>query len=140
MRNLNTEWGTPRLPFGMVQPVKCVVHNEPRMKNSVLRFGAAAVVGFLTFAGTSALSAQQAAAGAPQQPPPPPPTLGLDQGELAFDTPDFKLRLVKASQTIAALEPKGVATYTPTPTPARGRGRGGAPVDPAAPTPTPPPA
>ncbi|MEZ5320242.1 MAG: DUF5695 domain-containing protein, partial [Vicinamibacterales bacterium] len=56
--------------------------------------------------------------------PPPPPTLGLDQGLLEFDTPDFTLRLVKASQTIAALEPKGVPTYTPTPQTGRGRGRG----------------
>ena len=62
--------------------------------------------------------------------PPPPPTLGLDQGLLEFDTPDFTLKLVKASQTMAALEPKGVPTYTPTPTPARGRGRGDAPAPP----------
>jgi Family of unknown function (DUF5695) len=37
---------------------------------------------------------------------PPPPTLGLDHGTLDFDTPDFTLKLVKDSQTIAALEPK----------------------------------
>src|SRR5439155_13737951 len=45
-----------------------------------------------------------------QQPSPtplPPPTLGLDQGYLEFDTPDFHLKLVKASQTVAALQPKG---------------------------------
>ena len=41
------------------------------------------------------------------QPQPPPPTLGLDHGTLDFDTPGFTLRLVKDSQTIAALEPKG---------------------------------
>ena len=41
------------------------------------------------------------------QPQPPPPTLGLDHGTLDFDTPHFKLKLVKDSQTIAALEPKG---------------------------------
>jgi hypothetical protein len=40
------------------------------------------------------------------QPPPPPATLGLEHGYLDLDTPDFKLRLVKASQMIAALEPK----------------------------------
>jgi len=39
--------------------------------------------------------------------PPPAPTLGLADGTLDFDTPDFTLKLVKASQTIAALEPKG---------------------------------
>src|SRR6185295_3978426 len=49
----------------------------------------------------------------PQQPagrgqaPPPPPTLGLDHGTLDFDTPDFTLKLVKDSQTVAALQPKG---------------------------------
>jgi len=36
-----------------------------------------------------------------------PPTLGLDQGVTNFDTPDFTLKLVNASQTVAALEPKG---------------------------------
>jgi hypothetical protein len=41
------------------------------------------------------------------------PTLGLDQGLMEIDTPDFTLKLVKASQTIAALEPKGVKPYTP---------------------------
>jgi len=40
-------------------------------------------------------------------PPPPPATLGLDHGTLDFDTPDFTLKLVKDSQTIAALQPKG---------------------------------
>src|SRR5438045_4275639 len=40
-------------------------------------------------------------------PTPLPPTLGLDQGYLEFDTTKFKVKLVKASQTIAALEPKG---------------------------------
>ncbi len=42
----------------------------------------------------------------PNQQPALPATLGLDQGLLEFDTPDFKLKLIKASQTIAALEPK----------------------------------
>ncbi|HXS69615.1 MAG TPA: DUF5695 domain-containing protein [Candidatus Polarisedimenticolia bacterium] len=36
-----------------------------------------------------------------------PPTLGLEQGTNEFDTPDFTLKLLKASQTVAALEPKG---------------------------------
>ncbi|MEW6131515.1 MAG: DUF5695 domain-containing protein [Acidobacteriota bacterium] len=35
-----------------------------------------------------------------------PATLGLEQGFLEFDTPDFQLKLVKASQTVAALVPK----------------------------------
>src|SRR4051812_22886316 len=41
------------------------------------------------------------------QPAAPTPTLGLDQGTLDFDTPALTLRLVKDSQTIAALQPKG---------------------------------
>src|SRR6187431_2935437 len=47
---------------------------------------------------------QQGRGGAPA---PPAPTLGLDNGTLDFDTPDFTLKLVKDSQTIAALQPKG---------------------------------
>src|ERR1043166_8411455 len=53
-----------------------------------------------------------------QQPTPtplPPPTLGLDQGYSEFDTHNFKLKLVKASQTIAALEPKGADGFDFTP-------------------------
>ena len=41
------------------------------------------------------------------QPQPPTPTLGLENGTIDFDTPHFRLKLVKDSQTIAALEPKG---------------------------------
>ena len=46
---------------------------------------------------------------------PPPPTLGLEQGVLEFDTPDFKLKLVKASQTVAALQPKTTSGFDFTP-------------------------
>ena len=35
-----------------------------------------------------------------------PPTLGLTNGYLELETPDFNLKLVKDSQTVAALEPK----------------------------------
>ena len=49
-----------------------------------------------------------------------PPTLGLANGYIELETPDFNLKLVKDSQTVAALEPKGVAGYDFTP---RGRGR-----------------
>src|SRR5262252_8516533 len=48
-------------------------------------------------------------------PTPLPPTLGLEAGYLDFDTPDFKLKLVKASQTIAALQPKGADGFDFTP-------------------------
>lgn len=45
--------------------------------------------------------------------PPPVPTLGLEHGTLDFDTPDFTLKLVKDSETIAALEPKGAKSVDP---------------------------
>src|SRR6266852_4538192 len=48
-------------------------------------------------------------------PTPLPPTLGLEQGYLEFETPDFKVKLVKASQTIAALQPKNADGYDFTP-------------------------
>ena len=51
----------------------------------------------------------------PDQPPPPPPTLGLDQGYLEYETPTFKLKLVKASQTVAALEPRTASGFDFTP-------------------------
>jgi hypothetical protein len=44
-----------------------------------------------------------------------PPTLGLEQGYLAFDTPDFDIKLVKASQTLAALVPKNASGFDFTP-------------------------
>ena len=44
-----------------------------------------------------------------------PPTLGLDQGFIELETPDFNLKLVKASQTLAALQPKGVGGFDFTP-------------------------
>lgn len=43
------------------------------------------------------------------------PTLGLDQGFLEFSTPDFNLKLVKASQTVAALQPKQSGNFDFTP-------------------------
>ncbi|GAA5520395.1 DUF5695 domain-containing protein [Aliifodinibius salicampi] len=43
------------------------------------------------------------------------PTLGLEQGYLDFEIPNFRLKLVKASQTIAALEPKGEGGFDFTP-------------------------
>jgi hypothetical protein len=49
------------------------------------------------------------------RPPAPPPTLGLEQGYMELDTPDFTLKLVKASQTVAALQPKGANGFDFTP-------------------------
>ena len=43
-----------------------------------------------------------------QTPPPTPiPTLGLEKGFTEFETPEFTVKLVKSSQTLAALLPKG---------------------------------
>ncbi len=42
-------------------------------------------------------------------------TLGLEQGMINIDMPDFTLKLVKASQTIAALQPKGAGGFDFTP-------------------------
>lgn len=56
---------------------------------------------------TIAVLARPQEQGRGQAPPLPPPTLGLQNGTLDFDTPDFTLKLVKDSQTIAALQPKG---------------------------------
>ncbi len=107
------------------------------MKTSVIR--ALGVAGAVVLSAWWSPALHSQAQGRGTQTPPPPPTLGLDQGTLDFDIPGFDLRLVKASQTIAALEPKGVPTYTPTPTPARGRGRGAAPTPPEPATPPAPP-
>jgi len=43
------------------------------------------------------------------------PTLGLEQGISSFDTPLFELDLVDASQTVAALRPKGADGFDFTP-------------------------
>ena len=43
------------------------------------------------------------------------PTLGLEQGFLKFSTPDFNLKLVKASQTLAALQPRDADNFDFTP-------------------------
>jgi Family of unknown function (DUF5695) len=42
-------------------------------------------------------------------------TLGLDQGFIQLDTPDFDLKLVKASQTVASLQPKDATNFDFTP-------------------------
>ncbi len=67
---------------------------------------------------TSALASWPAVAGA-QAPSRPPtdtvPTLGLEQGTLTLSTPDFDLELVRASQTVAALRPKGAGGFDFTP-------------------------
>nr|MDQ2687190.1 DUF5695 domain-containing protein [Armatimonadota bacterium] len=41
--------------------------------------------------------------------------LGLEQGRMEIDTPDFTLKLLKESQTVAALQPKGAGGFDFTP-------------------------
>ena len=48
-----------------------------------------------------------------KEPPTPGPMLG--QGTVDFDTPDFTLTLVRSSQTVAALKPKGAGDFDFTP-------------------------
>ncbi|MGD8869151.1 MAG: DUF5695 domain-containing protein, partial [Gemmatimonadales bacterium] len=43
------------------------------------------------------------------------PTLGLEQGVDRYTTPSFALELVRASQTVAALQPKGAGGFDFTP-------------------------
>lgn len=43
------------------------------------------------------------------------PTLGLDRGVLRFETPHFDVELVRTSQTVAALRPKGAGDFDFTP-------------------------
>src|SRR5688500_11814651 len=71
-----------------------------RLATASVAISAIVVLGMAMLAGPQAQGRGQA-------PPPPPPTLGLQNGTLDFDTPDFRLKLVKDSQTIAALQPKG---------------------------------
>ncbi|HVK05480.1 MAG TPA: DUF5695 domain-containing protein, partial [Armatimonadaceae bacterium] len=70
----------------------------------------------LALLGLTAASAASEASGQQRQqnaPPPPPATLGLEQGTIALDTPDFAVTLAKASQTVTALRPKAAGTGSP---------------------------
>lgn len=57
------------------------------------------------------------AAGAQERAEKKPPTPGpmLEQGMIDIDTPDFELSLVKSSETVAALKPKGAGGFDFTP-------------------------
>lgn len=89
------------------------------MRTSInrLRLGGATILGLVVALGLLSINANRAGIQAQnqRQEQTGPPTLGLDQGYLEFDTPDFKLKLVKASQTVAALEPKGAGGFDFTP-------------------------
>jgi hypothetical protein len=64
------------------------------------------VFGAWALLGLTAPCAVAQAQGTRPRPPAPPATLGLPNGFLDFQTPDFTLRLVKDSQTAAALRPR----------------------------------
>ncbi len=83
--------------------------NESRVKRVRALLGYALVLGTLLL--PDATFGQRRRGRAAQGPP----TLGLDQGVIELDTPDFNLKLVKASQTVAALEPKGAEGFDFTP-------------------------
>ena len=51
----------------------------------------------------------------PDRKKPPTPGPMLDQGTVNYDTPDFTLSLVRSSQTVAALQPKGADGFDFTP-------------------------
>ena len=63
---------------------------------------------FLSFSKASAAQEEKK-----KEPPTPGPM--LSEGTQDFDTPDFKLTLVRSSQTVAALKPKGAGDFDFTP-------------------------
>ncbi|HKP67944.1 MAG TPA: DUF5695 domain-containing protein, partial [Pyrinomonadaceae bacterium] len=61
------------------------------------------------------LTAVTASAQTASKTPEPPATLGLEFGFASFSTPQFSIKLVSASQTLAALEPRAAAGFDFTP-------------------------
>src|SRR5205085_7753117 len=51
----------------------------------------------------------------PTRTPEPPKTLGIDQGTISLQTPDFDIKLLRSSQTISALMPHGANGFDFTP-------------------------
>ncbi len=87
---------------------------------SRMRWRAGALLVLLGFLGPSSLAGQQ---GPPRgrNPADTLPTLGLEQGTLTLEAPAFTLELVRASQTVAGLKPKGGAGFDFTPSDWLGR-------------------
>ena len=84
-------------------------------KMKTLRTAALAFIAVIAF-GLLSVQLKHAQQPSPTPSPTPlPPTLGLEQGYLEFDTPQFKVKLVKASQTMAALQTKGAEGFDFTP-------------------------
>ncbi len=76
-----------------------------------MHMGKGPAVCFLALAIALALPVR--AAEKPKAPPSPGPM--LEQGMMDLDTPDFTLSLVRSSQTVAALKPKGAGGFDFTP-------------------------
>ncbi|MGV3616788.1 MAG: DUF5695 domain-containing protein [Fimbriimonas sp.] len=72
------------------------------------------IPGFAALLGLAFATAASAQTNRPR-PPAPPATLGLPHGFLDLQTPGFTLRLVKDSQTVAALRPQGAGAFDFTP-------------------------
>jgi hypothetical protein len=84
------------------------------MKKCLFRADSAIVVCLLIAAFVGVLQNQAAAQERKPRPPAKPGPM-LDQGIANYDTPDFTLSLVRSSQTVAALKPKGTDGFDFTP-------------------------
>ena len=84
------------------------------MKSRRIRFARAIVLLCFVLGFCSGLHRDAAAQGRRAQAPATPGPM-LDQGIMNLDTPDFNLSLVRSSQTIAALKPKGAGGFDFTP-------------------------
>ncbi|MEQ1644835.1 MAG: DUF5695 domain-containing protein, partial [Pyrinomonadaceae bacterium] len=69
----------------------------------------------LIFLSILCIGAMSSLAQTPTRTPEAPSTLGLEQGVKEFDTADFTIRIVNASGTLSALEPKGQNGFDFTP-------------------------
>jgi hypothetical protein len=78
-----------------------------RLRNT-LRFAGFCAIGLLFTTSQPAEAQRRGGGGGP-------PTLGLTNGYIELDTPDFNLKLVKDSQTLAALLPKNANGFDFTP-------------------------
>src|SRR5262245_49674919 len=92
----------------MTRDIRCAggVCAMARMRRVVLLSLCAGIAGMLCLS-RAHVGAQEPVPGRAGQAAGPTATLGLEHGTLDFDTPAFTLKLVKDSQTIAALRPKG---------------------------------
>jgi hypothetical protein len=79
----------------------------------IRRVGTISLSLFLFGVAATLISKSSAQENAQKKPPTPGPM--LDQGTIDLDTPDFSLSLVRSSQTVAALKPKGADGFDFTP-------------------------